>query len=206
MVNVVKCIFVILLSFVSIICAADEKIGNTYPIVESDMFEDVEKAVASTDWKGVLKKNEDDWSAFGGVKLPLATAHRNRRVIPWYTTDIEIKDPRNGEILYPKGFTFNPLQYRSLPFRVLILAPGQEDWLKDNLRATDVIAYTFGNVPKMTLEHNLSSNQVFILNSPMVKEMRLEFVPSIVTQYKNAYQIEEFEIEQWRGDKNNEDS
>lgn len=186
-----------LLLFVISCGQASEKIGKTYSVVESDMLADIEKAASETNWKEVMDKDQDKWGAFVGVPLPVATTDNVRRFIPWYSSEFDIRDPRNGKILYPKGFTFNPLEYVSMPFRVLIVSPDQDDWLIANVKPTDQIIYTHGNVLKKTTDLNLQRS-VYILNHEIVSQFKLKFTPSIVEQHNKAYQITEVELMRWR--------
>ncbi|EJL6307337.1 TPA: hypothetical protein AB5C39_001806 [Vibrio mimicus] len=176
---------------------ATEQIGQTYSIAEGDMLKDVEKAVEQTDWQKVLTKDQDSWGAFSGVSLPAAKEDNVRRFIPWYTTEFEIRDPRNGSVLYPKGFTFNPLQYVTMPWRVVVVSPDQDDWLLANVRPTDEVIYTNGNVLKKTSDLALN-RRVYVLNPPVVERFKLRSVPSIVEQHDKSMQVTEVDIEKWR--------
>ncbi len=185
------------LAWFSFVASASEQVGQTYSVVESDLLSDIEDVARDTDWPTVLNKEQDEWSAFSGVPLPEAQEDKVRRFIPWHTTDFEIKDPRTGKVLYPKGFTFNPLQYVSMPFRILVVGPSHDDWLLANLTGNDNVIYTHGNVIKKSNELDLK-RAVYVLNHEVVNAMKLEKVPSIVEQYNQAYQITEIDIDKWR--------
>lgn len=176
---------------------ATEQIGQTYSIAEGDKLKDIEKAVEQTDWQKVLTKDQDSWGAFSGIPLPAAKEDNVRRFIPWYTAEFEMRDPRNGAVLYPKGFTFNPLQYVTMPWRVVVVSPDQDDWLLANVKPTDEVIYTSGNVLKKTSDLALN-RRVYVLNTPVVERFKLRSVPSIVEQHDKSMQVTEVDIEKWR--------
>lgn len=180
---------------------AAEKVGNTYSIGESDMLQDIKEVARTTDWNKALSKNVDTWSAFNGVPLPEATEDKVRIFIPWYTTEMNVTDPKTGKVLYPKGFTFNPLIYVHMPFRVLVVSPGQEDWLMDNMRDTDQVIFTTGNVARKSLDLKISDRPLYLLNPPIVERMKLRVTPSIVEQMKAQYRITEVDVNKWREEK-----
>lgn len=191
-------IIIILAALFTMSASAAEKVGNTYSIGESDMLQDVKEVARTTDWNKELSKNVDTWSAFKGVPLPEATEDKVRLFIPWYTTEMNVTDPKTGKVLYPKGFTFNPLIYVYMPFRVLVVSPGQEDWLMDNMRDTDQVVFTTGNVARKSVDLKISDRPLYLLNPPVVERMKLRVTPSIVEQVKAQYRITEVDITKWR--------
>lgn len=101
--------------------------GNTYPIAEPDLLEEVLQRRAIVErklresMKNVRIKAPDGWER----KLPLASKSRTYRIEPKAVLDKDI--PRVDQqgrvigILYPKGYTFNPLPYLPADPPVLIV-------------------------------------------------------------------------------------
>ncbi|MCL6336309.1 conjugal transfer protein TraU [Pectobacterium carotovorum subsp. carotovorum] len=164
-------------------------IGQTYDIAEPDALAEIEMRVRSVDWTKELNKNRDSWAAFKGVPLPVSKERRTRTFVPFYTSTIDVPDEK-GRILYPKGYTFNPLQHIRLPQRIVVIAPGQEDWLKDNTQSTDLVLYTHGDV--ITKSKSLE-RPVFILDSSLQKRLDIKVSPSIVRQEGAHLVIEEYD-------------
>ena len=52
----------------------------------------------------------------GKDALPAAASNSTRQFKPSYSLEFDVPDPETGQILYPAGYTYNPLDYL-LPFR-----------------------------------------------------------------------------------------
>lgn len=167
-------------------------IGQTYDVEEPDALTEIEQKAATVDWNKALNKPVEQWSALQGIRLPYATEDRSRSVIPFYTTEFDIKD-QNGRITYPKGFTFNPLEFVTLPQRIIIIDPQQEQWLHEHALATDQIIFTHGNVFKAKERLNVP---VFILDSKTRSRLDINVVPTIVEQKGKMLVLHEFEYKE----------
>lgn len=163
-------------------------IGQTYSITEPDALSEIEQRVKAVDWGKELNKNRDSWEAFKGVPLPTAKEDITRTYVPFYTSVVDVPDDK-GRIIYPKGYTFNPLQYVTLPQRIVIIAPGQEEWLKDKLKPTDMILYTHGDVVK---QGEVLDRPAFILDSSLKQRLDVRVVPTIIEQQGKAFVIHEY--------------
>ncbi|WP_421198531.1 hypothetical protein [Aeromonas enteropelogenes] len=167
-------------------------IGQTYDVKEPDALTEIEQKAASVDWNKALNKPVDQWTALQGIKLPFATEDRSRSVIPFYTTEFDIKD-KSGRVTYPKGFTFNPLEFVTLPQRIVIIDPLQEQWLQDHARVTDQIIFTHGNVFKAKERLNVP---IFILDDKTRSRLDIKVVPTIVEQKGKMLVLHEFEFKE----------
>ena len=96
--------------------AASSTIGRTWPIAEPDAMAEIEARVARAPDMASQFGPRSSWSAMKAASLGPAKADRVRTLIPFYTVEEDIRLP-DGRTLYPKGFTFNPLDYVSLPQR-----------------------------------------------------------------------------------------
>lgn len=92
-------------------------LGKTYEIVEPDAYEEILEAVKKVNlekYRKALRERIRQLAIVGDeFKLPYAKETKTRYYEPRYELPFEIKDEK-GRIIYPKGFTFNPLQYMSL--------------------------------------------------------------------------------------------
>lgn len=163
-------------------------IGQTYDINEPDALTEIEQKAASVDWNKALDKPVEQWSAMQGQALPYATETRSRSVIPFYTTEFEITD-KTGKVTYPKGFTFNPLEFVTLPQRIVIIDPRQESWLADHVKVSDQILFTGGNVLKAKDRLQVP---VFILDAKTRSRLDIKVVPTIVEQKGKMLVLHEF--------------
>lgn len=178
-----------ILSFSASASIVGNTIGQVYDIAEPDALSEIEQRVQAVDWNKELNKNRDSWGAFKGVPLPYAKETRTRTFVPFYTSVIDVPD-KYGRIIYPKGYTFNPLQYVHLPQRIVIISPGQEEWLKGKLQAADMVLYTHGDVTKKG--ENIG-RPAFILDSNLQKRLDIKVTPTIVEQEGAHLVISEFE-------------
>jgi hypothetical protein len=92
-------------------------LGKTYEIIEPDAYEEILEAAKKLNlekYKRVLQERIKQLAVVGDeFKLPYAKETKTRYYEPRYELPFDIKDEK-GRIIYPKGFTFNPLQYMSL--------------------------------------------------------------------------------------------
>lgn len=170
--------------------------GNVYRISEPDALEEIKTQASKADWETEMSKDQDEWSVWKGVPLPTSTRHQKRNHIPLYVNELEVKDPRTGRILYPKGYTFNILQ--STPFmwfRVLFARPDQKDWVAANKKKTDVVIFTHGNVKKIGDEIGVNAG---ILDAVTKERFDVTVTPTIVTQVNKFFLLEEINYPEWK--------
>ncbi|MFC3443894.1 conjugal transfer protein TraW [Sphingobium rhizovicinum] len=154
-------------------------IGRTWPIAEPDALAEIEARAARqpTD----IAQNfgpRANWSAMQAASLGIATLAQTRSVIPFYTLDFDIKLP-DGTMLYPKGYTFNPLTYVSLPQRLVVVHPRDLGWALRTARPADFILLTAGDA--LALGEKVG-RPLFILEERVKDRLGLTVAPVIVAQ------------------------
>jgi len=136
------------------------------------------------------------WSAMRSAPLARATVDRTRSIIPFYTVEQEIRLP-DGKLLYPEGFTFNPLTYVSLPQRLIIVQPGDLAWALKTATITDFILLAAGG-PKdadaLTLGERYG-RAIFILEPRIKERLGLTVAPVIVRQVGQKLELSEVRID-----------
>ncbi|ENA1740765.1 TraU family protein [Yersinia ruckeri] len=168
--------------------ASQNVIGQLYSISEPDALEQIQERVANVDWQKELNKDREKWGAFKGVPLPTTQEDKTRKVIPFYSAPFEVKD-KDGRLLFPKGYTFNPLVHVRLPQRLIIVEKGQEDWLKSVATESDMIIYASGDV--IEVSQRIGRN-AFILDKNLQQRLDIKVVPSIIQQEGEHLIIQEF--------------
>lgn len=176
--------------------------GLTYSIVEKDMRELIQEKARNFDaeaWK--LKEQQrisDKISKFRPVDavegLPPSQTGEGYQVDLTYTLPYDIHDV-NGNIIYPKGFTFNPLelmQKKGLGLsKVLVVINGTREneikWFTSKfedyraphimLLLTDGYAIELGNALK---------RQVMYLPESLKQRLNIRETPSVVVQMPRA--------------------
>jgi hypothetical protein len=112
--------------------------GELYRIAEKDALKEIEEKIRSLD----IKKLEKRIAASINKKLvfksefPHACKNATYSFIPWYVLNVDIKNEK-GEVIYPKGYTFNPLDYIPFPFVFVFFDGGSRvevEWVKKNFK------------------------------------------------------------------------
>ncbi|MDD2900322.1 MAG: hypothetical protein PHI31_16630 [Desulfuromonadaceae bacterium] len=160
--------------------------GMTYRIAEQDALAEIEERAKQVDWHKVLDKRKVE--NFQGppdrVRLPRAKRNRSFPVDMTYTTEIDVPDGKGG-ILYPKGYTFNPLDYVTYPKTLVVIDgtdPEQVKWFaaSEYDKRLDVTLLltggSFGAVSKRI------SRPLFYADRKIVERFKLKAVPSVVRQ------------------------
>lgn len=171
--------------------AATATIGRTWPIAEPDAMAEIEARAARqpTD----MARNfgpRAAWSAMQAASLGVATQARTRSVVPFYTLDSDIKLP-DGTMLYPKGYTFNPLTYVSLPQRLVVVHPRDLSWALRTARPTDFILLTAGDA--LSLGEKVG-RPLFILEERVKERLDLTVAPVIVAQQGQRLMLTEVDL------------
>ncbi len=173
--------------------------GAIYPIAEQDALSKLMQKVRQVDWKRQFSGIRQSVRAFKPAdlaRLPMAKHDRTFMVDPTYTLPFDIPDGKGG-ILYPKGYTFNPLDYVSLP-DILVFIDGadrrQLEWFQKSPYAKTLnvmLLLTGGSYPEV--EQKLQ-RPVFYAPEKIIKRFRIEVVPSVLYQKGKFLEVKEFEI------------
>ncbi len=165
-------------------------IGRTYPIAEKDALKEIEERVANRPYDPKVFGEEESWTALQSVRLPAATEFKTRQVIPFFALSFDIPD-KDGNILYPAGYTFNPLEYLRLPSRLIVVAENQLEWGFEEAEIGDMIILAGGNALHAMRYHG---RPVFKLEPQVKERLDLQVVPSIITQQGNHFTVEEIAL------------
>lgn len=166
--------------------------GASFPIVERDALEEIEERAAKADVEEYVNKTpRSEWSAWSGYRLPVAKESRTRGFVPWYTLEFDITGP-SGEVLYPKGFTFNPLQHVKHQQRIVIFKLDQLERIEPLLKPGDMLIADEGDVVAAAEK---SGHHIYILNEKLANRLGVKVAPSIVEQKGTHFEIREVELE-----------
>jgi len=173
-------------------------VGETYPVVEPDVVAELQQGAAIRDAKDKLPLSLQMkiYQPVNLYALPHATADRSFLVDMNYTLGQDLLDGE-GKVLYPKGYTFNPLDFVSFPGGLVVIDgedPLQIDWFKKTPYASNYRARLLlsdGSVFKLIRQ---LKRPMFYLTSDMAKRLRLTAVPSIVMQKENKMLVQEVVI------------
>lgn len=176
--------------------AASSTIGRTWPIAEPDALAEIEARASQlpADLRAQYGPRSS-WSAMKAAALTPATRSQVRSVVPFYTLDTEIRLP-GGELLYPKGYSFNPLTYVTLPQRLVVVHPRDLGWALKTARLTDLILLAAGSArddDAITLSER-TGRPIFILEQRIKDRLGLTVAPVIVAQVGTKLDLTEVRL------------
>ncbi|CCA93235.1 MULTISPECIES: conjugal transfer protein TraW [Novosphingobium] len=177
--------------------AATSTIGRTWPIAEPDALAEIEARTAKLppDMRERFGPRSS-WSAMKAASLAPATRNQTRSVVPFYTLDTDIRLP-TGDLLYPKGYSFNPLEYVKLPQRLVVVHPRDLGWALKTARLTDFILLAAGGAhddDAITLSER-TGRAIYILEPRIKERLGLTVAPVIITQVGTRLELTEVRLE-----------
>ncbi|MCP3732188.1 conjugal transfer protein TraW [Sphingomonas sp. MG17] len=169
--------------------ASTSTIGRTWPIAEPDAMAEIAARVAKQprDMRAQFGPR-NNWSALRAAALDPAPADRVRTVVPFYTLDFDVKLP-DGRMLYPKGYSFNPLTYVKLPQRLVIAHPRDLAWALEAARPSDFVIVTAGDAIELG---ERTGRAIYLLEERMKDRLGLTVAPVIVAQSGHKLVLTEF--------------
>lgn len=173
-------------------------VGETYPVVEPDVAKDLKQKAAALDRgnNDSLLEQIKKYQPAGLQTLPRAAADKTFLVDMAYTLDRDLVDG-DGKVIYPRGYTFNPLDYISFPGGLVVLDgddPSQIKWYKtspyfENHQARLLLSngYAFNLIEEL-------QRPIFYLTDDIARRLQLTAVPSVVIQKGDKMQVQEIYV------------
>jgi len=176
-------------------------VGATYSIAETDALTEIENRLKAIDWnknfgKDVTEKLIKNYKPPHIASLPSAKGNRTFLVDMTYTLEMDIPDGKGG-ILYPKGYTFNPLDYLSVPSTYVFIDgdnKNQVKWFKNSEYAKSLntrLLLTNGSYSKVSKKLKIP---VFYANALIIGRFSLKAVPSVVKVKGNLMEVREIYV------------
>jgi len=161
-------------------------VGATYEIAEKDALAEIEERAKGIDWGKVVQRKavEDYDGPKDRSSLPRAGRDRTFTVNMSYTLQMDIPDGKGG-ILYPKGYTFNPLDYVVFAKTLVVINgsdPEQVQWFAASEyknRLDVMLLLTEGRYGRLGKKLNVP---LFYADTQLVERLQLAAVPSIIRQ------------------------
>lgn len=187
----------------SLLTASTEilKNGTTYKISETNIIQLFKEHVANNkeylqkkleaEREKMQEKMENYKPKELTINLPTSSKEKVFYPEPEYTLKDDIKDSY-GNVIYKKGFTFNPLHYISMNDRYIFIDytnKKQREWIKSQKLNKDIttrIIITNGRVFDAMKEFE---REVFYANDILINKFKLEAVPSIVEQEQDRIKV-----------------
>ena len=169
--------------------------GKLYEIKEEDMLSYVKRKAGEIDLQALresmVKKIEESYAEHSLVSLDVLSATEER--VRYINPSVVVRNPlydHTGKMIFPAG-TVNPLDHISLSKSILIL---REDQIKRALEKTSengenpILLLTDGDIQRAS---SLAGQVVYKATPFMLRRLRIEKVPSIVTQEGQKLRVKE---------------
>lgn len=197
-------IFISILSilFTSTLSAKDlGEFGITYPIAERDALEEIQEKVKKVDWSRFFNKEKISnlvrrYKPRSLPQLPVAREDKVFTVDLTFRLEFDIPDGKGG-ILYPEGYTFNPLDYVVLPNTLVFINGADEEqlkWFRDSEYYKDpkvMLLITDGSYYKVSQKLHRA---VFYADRTIIERLKINAQPSVLRQKGRVMEVREYAI------------
>ncbi|OPY77501.1 MAG: hypothetical protein A4E65_02728 [Syntrophorhabdus sp. PtaU1.Bin153] len=177
--------------------------GAVYDVAEKDALKEIEEKAKEVDVNRIINRGElarkvKNYTPgdLKDVNLPPARKDRTFLVDMTYTLDRDIADEK-GKVIYPKGYTFNPLDYVTYPGVIVILdgkSPEQVAWFKESAYSKDLktkLLVTGGSYTELS---KTLRRPVFYASRAIVGVFQIQAVPSVVRQRGVVVEVKEIPL------------
>ena len=174
-----------------------EPVGPTSAVIETDLAETPRQRAVSVDLEQ-LRSVQARYQPANLHVLPRATKDSSITVDLSHTLKEDVQDA-NGQVLYPAGFTFNPLRYVSLSGTLVVIDgsdPEQVAWFKGspygaNRRALLLLSGGLAAALRDELQR-----PVAYLTEDLAQRLQLRAVPSVVMEQDQHLTVREVLIDE----------
>jgi len=169
--------------------------GNTYSITEQDAYEEIMQKVQKHNWQKEFARINRNIKNKTTVNFKLRHAKENKTfyVDPTYTLDFDITNEK-GQIIYPKGYSFNPLQYMQFPYTLVFFDADsitEIQWIKSqNLASRWDVMFIATNGNSLKAE-SLLNRVVYVASKKMFDRFKIKATPSILYAQNNMLIVQE---------------
>lgn len=175
-----------------------EPVGAVYPVVEPDVRIEMKRNAAEKLEKQRQEFQAKPYQPSDLQSLRKAGQDRSFAVDMTYTLDRDLKT-QDGNIVYPKGYTFNPLDYTGLSIGLVVIDgsdPTQVEWFKESPYSSNhkvKLLLSGGYASSLSSELNRS---VFYLDREVAERFQLTAVPCVVVQRDKHIQVTEYLVQE----------
>lgn len=174
-------------------------VGRVYPIAEKDCLNEIREKAKKLDWEKIRDESIEmakNYKPENLVKLPKATQDRTFLVDMSYTLGNDIPD-KDGKIIYPKGYRFNPLEYIDYPIKLVVIDGSDSDqvaWFRNSPYAKDYhVRLLITDGYHIELREKLN-RPIYYAHRLIVERLQLDRLPCIVIQKGVHMEVKEIAI------------
>jgi len=173
-------------------------IGKTYPIVEPDLVEEIKAAIDYEKLAKIMAEQRRNYQAKDIYALPTVKRDRKFLVDMTYTLDHDIPG-ENGQIMYPRGLTWNPLDYVSPQGPLVVINSEDEKQVEWFLKSS----YNKNRQIKLLISAGFAAplikqldRPVFYLTKTIADRLQLAAAPCVITQNGKKMMVQEVKIDE----------
>lgn len=184
--------------FLSIIIAVS-LYSKTYEIVESDIFNDVlqREDKILNNIKQFQGETQEKIKNYKGELLETADKNETYYIDPTYTLEQSIpKIDKNGNIigvLYPKGFTFNPIKYtKTVPPKMVIFNPcskKESEYIKHFIKKDSYVMLISSGCSQRNINWRDFGMSIYTLTEQIKTKLKITRTISIIAIDKDKERI-----------------
>lgn len=183
-----------------------EDFGATWTFAEKDAREEIQERMAHVDLNQIEQEQHAQFQEQlknlpGADLLPAAREDKEYTLIPWYELDRDIYNPKTGDLMYPAGYRFNPLEYvpENVPVQMVLIngtRPAEVEWVKKaketgTVKPETMVRVLGGNYMELT---NTLQEAVFI-GTDVAEKGWCHATPCIIEKDGSQFRIKEIRVE-----------
>ena len=172
-----------------------EPVGPTSAVVETDLGEELRQRAVRGD-VAQLRHAQAHYQPANLHALPRAEKDTTTVVDLTHTLEQDVQDA-NGQVLYPAGFTFNPLRYVFLSGALVVIDgsdPEQVAWFKGSPYGSNRRALLLLSGGVAAALRDELRRPVAYLTEDIARRLQLRAVPSVVVERDNQLVIREVSL------------
>ena len=172
-----------------------EPVGPTSAVIETDLVDELRQRAVNVDVEQ-LRSAQAQYQPANLQALPRATKDTTTRVDLTHTLEQDLVDAQ-GTILYPAGFTFNPLRHVSLSSALVVIDgsdPDQVAWFQGSSYGSNRRALLLLSGGLAAALRDELRRPVAYLTEDIARRLQLRAVPSIVVERDNQLEIREVSL------------
>jgi len=172
-------------------------IGSTYPVIEPDLAEEVRARINKVKMARIMDEHRQNYKAKDIYALPTAKRDRIFFVDMTFTLDHDIPG-ENGEIMYKRGLTWNPLEYVTPPELVVINGEDdkQREWFEKSPYSKNLKIKLLTSAGFATPLIQQLQRPVYYLTKPIADRLQLAAAPSVITKNGKKLMVQEVKIDE----------
>ena len=172
-----------------------EPVGPTSAVIETDLVDELRQRAVSVDVEQ-LRHTQARYQPANLHALPRAEKDTTTMVDLTHTLEQDVQDA-NGQVLYPAGFTFNPLRYVSLTGVLVVIDgsdPEQVAWFKGSPYGSNRRALLLLSGGLAAPLRDELRRPVAYLTGDIARRLQVRAVPSVVIEQDNQLVIREVSL------------